>query len=70
MRIEHNGWTIVIPDGEPEYAHISRPGLPGAVHVKAESEDYVADIWPENYERVEATAAALYSDLEPDLKEG
>ena len=64
MNIEFNGWVIEVMEDAPAYVYVARVGKPGAVHVKAEAEGFVADIWPESYEAVEASATALYTDLD------
>ena len=63
MNIEFNGWVIEILEDAPTYVYVARVDKPGAVHVKAEAEGFVVDIWPESYEAVEVSAAALYTDL-------
>ena len=56
-------------DKDAQYLYIERDGAPGQIHVKAESEGFVVDIW--TYDGIDnpncvATTAALYTELEPE----
>ena len=70
MKIEHNGWIVEIPDNAEagDYVYVSREDRPGAIHIKAESEGWVADLWPQSYDEVHSTLCGLYSDLDDDTE--
>jgi hypothetical protein len=59
-----NGWLVsASPDGQ--YLYIQRDGSPGQVHLKAEDEGLVVDLWNDHEPmEVVATAAAAYTELE------
>lgn len=71
MKIEHNGWIVEIPDDDTngDYVYVSREDRPGNVHIKAESEGWVCDLWPESYEATHSTLCGLYADLDDDVEE-
>lgn len=60
--IKHGDWVIEFSD-EPGRVYISNDKHPGNIHIKAEVEGYIVDIWRDSYEEVESGAFALYSDL-------
>jgi len=62
--IKHNGWVIEFDSDESNRVFVRREDRPGDIHIKADTEGYVADIWPDSCERVEATCAAMYQDLD------
>ena len=66
MKIEHNGWIIEIPDNAEVggYVYVSREDQPGAIHIKAESEGWVADLWPQSYIEPLSSLCGMYSDLD------
>lgn len=66
--MELNGWNINTSD-DGQYLYIERDGAPGQIHVKAEDEGYVVDIW--TYDgcgepECVASTFALYTELEPE----
>lgn len=72
MKIEHNGWIVEIPDNAEagDYVYVSREDRPGAIHIKAESEGWVADLWPQSYIEPLSSLCGLYSDLDDLGDEG
>lgn len=46
-----------------QYAYLKREGQPGEVHIKAESEGLVVDVWNEGVTEVVDTMAIPYEDL-------
>ncbi len=63
-----NGWMLHTSD-DGRYLYIERDGAPGQIHVKAEDEGFVVDIW--TYDGVGdpacvATTSATYIELEPE----
>jgi len=62
--IELNGWLIVVSN-EGDYLYITRDGSPGQVHVKAEDEGIVVDIWNDHEPPMcVSTTYAHYPELE------
>lgn len=72
MKIEHNGWIVEIPDNAEAggYVYVSREDRPGAIHIKAEDEGWVADLWPQSYVEPLSSLCGLYSDLDDLGDEG
>lgn len=62
--MEVHGWLVdVSKDGQ--YIVIQRDGAPGQIHVKAEDEGFIVDIWNDTEPpEVVATAGATYTELE------
>lgn len=59
------GWQVsTTHDGQ--YLYIGRDGAPGQIHIKAEDEGFVVDLWDETLENCVGSAAATYSELEPE----
>jgi len=66
--MKHNigGWCVSVSDCG-KYLYVERSSAPGQVHIKAESEGFVVDIWSsDNEPECRATTAATYSELEPE----
>lgn len=66
-----NGWHVTASD-DGQYLYIELDGAPGQIHVKAEDEGFVVDIWSTDsgdgnmtYNVSAATCSALYTELEP-----
>ena len=58
------GWQVSTCD---EYLYATYTGAPGQIHIKAEAEGFVVDIWSSDDEPVcVATTSAMYSELEPE----
>ena len=58
------GWQVSTCD---EYLYATHTGAPGQIHIKAEAEGFVVDVWSSNDEPVcVATTSAMYSELEPE----
>lgn len=58
------GWQVSTCD---EYLYATHTGAPGQIHIKAEAEGFVVDIWSSGDEPVcVATTSAMYSELEPE----
>lgn len=65
MIVKHNGWIVEIPDnGNDYYVYVARANQPGNVHIKAESDGWVVDLWPQSYSETHSSAFGLYSDLD------
>ena len=62
-----NGWMLHTSD-DGRYLYIERDGAPGQIHVKAEDEGFVVDIWPDDEAAAECAAStyAFYAELEPE----
>lgn len=60
------GWLITTsPDSK--YLYVQRDGCPGQIHIKADDEGFVVDIWSDDdTPEVCGSAAATYSELEPE----
>ena len=63
-----NGWHVTASD-DGQYLYIELDGAPGQIHVKAEDEGFVVDIW--TYDGIGdttcvASTSALYTELEPE----
>lgn len=62
--IKQSGWEIEFNDEEPNRVYLRREGKPGDIHIKAEHEGYVIDIWPDGDALApDAGCFALYQDL-------
>ena len=60
------GWHVTASD-DGHYLHIELDGAPGQIHVKAEDEGFVVDVWSNDSEpKCVATTSALYTELEPE----
>lgn len=58
------GWQVSTCD---EYLYATHTGAPGQIHITAEAEGFVVDIWSSDDEPVcVATTSAMYSELEPE----
>jgi hypothetical protein len=58
------GWQLTFSDDE-QYMYVSRDGAPGEIHIKAEDEGYVVDIWSDDDPPdVIAGTSAFYTELE------
>ena len=62
------GWMVSASE-DGQYLYIERDGAPGQIHVKAEDEGFIMDIW--TYDGIGdpeciATTSALYTELEPE----
>lgn len=62
------GWHVTTSD-DGTYLYIERDGAPGQIHIKAEDEGFVVDIW--TYDGVGepecmATTCCAYTELEPE----
>lgn len=70
-----SGWMIgdwrLKTSGDGEYLYVSREDKPGEIHIKADSEGYVLDVWPsdETADESVATMAVLYEDLDVQVQE-
>ncbi len=64
--LRHGDWHITFNEREPNRVYIRNGAQPGEVHVKADDEGYVVDIWPDSFDEVAASAAAPYNELGPD----
>lgn len=60
----HLGWEVIFSEDEPNRLYVTHEDHPGSIHIKADDEGFVVDVWPDSHEQVLATCAALYSDLE------
>lgn len=60
-----NGWLVSTSD-DGQYLYIERDGAPGQIHIKAEDEGFVVDLWDANLENCVSSAAATYPELEPE----
>lgn len=65
--VELNGWLINDSD-DGQYIYLQRDGSPGQIHVKAEDEGFVVDIWADDEgtgsDYSVASTSALYTELE------
>jgi len=58
------GWQVSTCD---EYLYATYTWAPGQIHIKAEAEGFVVDIWSSDDEPVcVASTSAMYSELEPE----
>lgn len=62
--LTHQGWEVLFSSDEPNRLYVTHEDHPGSIHIKADDEGFVVDVWPDSHEQVLATCAALYSDLE------
>lgn len=65
--LEEKGWLLTTsddPDGQ--YLYVQRDGAPGQIHIKAEDEGFVVDIWSANPQDdySVASTSATYTELE------
>lgn len=61
-----NGWMLTTSD-DGQYLYIERDGAPGQIHVKAEDEGFIVDIWSDEEEPMcVGTTGAPYTELEPE----
>jgi hypothetical protein len=61
-----NGWEVTASDCGT-YLYLERNGAPGQIHIKAEGEGFVVDIWSSDVGPIcVATTCATYSELEPE----
>lgn len=60
--LHHLGWEIRFSD-EANRLYVSNTNHPGSIHLKADDEGFIADVWPSSLQEVATTCAALYSDL-------
>lgn len=63
-----NGWNLNTSE-DGQYLYIEREGKPGQIHVKADDEGFVVDVW--TYDGVDepecvASTYALYDELTPE----
>lgn len=59
-----NGWEVTASECG-QYLYLSLDGSPGQIHVKAESEGFIVDIWSDDdTPEVYGSAHAFYSELE------
>lgn len=65
--VRFGGWVLQHSQvsGHP-YLYASRPDKPGEIHLKADDECYVADVWAIAATEAAATCAALYEELAGD----
>lgn len=66
MKLEIDGWVIEFNSDNPQYVFLSHEDHPGDIHVKADDEGFVVDVWNEPGWEVAATLAVTYADLEGD----
>lgn len=59
------GWKVSTDD-TGQYLYVERDGAPGQIHIKAEDEGFVVDLWDSKLENCTASAAATYTELEPE----
>ena len=60
------GWQISTSD-DGQYIYIALDGAPGQIHIKAEDEGFVVDIWADDDEPTcVGSTSALYTELEPE----
>ena len=61
-----NGWHVAASD-DGQYLYIELDGAPGQIHVKAEDEGFVVDIWSDDVgPTCVASTSAFYTELEPE----
>lgn len=66
MRTELNGWQISTSD-DGQYIYLQRDGAPGQIHVKAEDEGFVVDIFSDDdTPECLVSTFASYQELEPE----
>lgn len=62
--IKQSGWEIAFNNEEPNRVYLRRDGKPGDIHIKAEYEGFIVDIWPDGDPPApDAGCFALYQDL-------
>ncbi len=61
-----SGWKVTAPpDGQ--YLYIERDGAPGQIHLKAEDEGFVIDLWSDDTEpNCVSSTSALFTELEKE----
>ena len=62
------GWHVTASD-DGQYLYIELDGAPGQIHIKAEDEGFIVDVWA--YDGIGdptcvASTSALYTELEPE----
>lgn len=66
MKTNISGWYVSASDAG-DYLYIERSNAPGQIHIKAESEGFVVDMWSSDDEPVcVASTSAMYTELEPE----
>ena len=66
MKTNISGWYISASD-DGDYLYIERSNAPGQIHIKAESEGFVVDIWSSDDAPVcVGSTSAMYTELEPE----
>lgn len=65
--MELKGWLVNTSD-DGQYIYLQRDGAPGQIHVKAEDEGFVVDIWADDEgtgnDYSVASMSAPYTELE------
>ncbi len=64
------GWMVTASD-DGQYLYVERDGAPGQIHIKAEDEGFVVDIWADDdgntmCRHSVASTNAFYTELEKE----
>lgn len=66
MKTNVNGWFVSTSECG-EYLYVERSNAPGEIHIKAESEGFVVDVWSSDDDPVcVGSTSAMYTELEPE----
>lgn len=66
MAAEVNGWLVSTSE-DGQYLYVTLDGSPGQIHIKAEDEGFVVDIWADGDDgECIASTSASYPELEPE----
>ena len=62
-----NGWKVTTGGDSGQYLYIERDGAPGTIHIKADDEGFVLDVWTaDTTPEIAASTCVEYTHLEPE----